>query len=477
MKILFYNWVPIYKNGIGGGVAVYLKNIANFLKEKHSSDLEIVFFNSGFYYDKKNNNIRIIKDQSYLGFDNYSIINSPLIAPHNEAKSGDFQNALKDENLKLVLKDFLIDTGPYDIIHFHSYEGLTPNILSLKKDFPDIKFIHSIHDYGIFCRNVKFWTYDNKNCVECGINNSCVRCSLVQEISPSLVHSSSRSIHHLNKNFYSSKFFNRLNNFIIRKIKKSLKILSGNHIFYPDDSIFKTYRKLLVDNINNHIDKELAVSNRVKEIASNFGINENKLITSYIGTKVAEKVYPPQQINPDDFTILYMGYTSVQKGFLLYLSNLENLNNHIAKKINLRFASKFNDQKLLDRTKKLESKFKSIKIYNGYSHEDLPMITQNVSLGVVPPIWEDNLPQVTMEMIAHGIPVLTGSYGGAHELNTNPLFTFGKKPFDLKNRIEYFFNNHELLIEYWKTSKPLTKMEDHIKELLRIYDYKYKSEK
>ena len=49
---------------------------------------------------------------------------------------------------------------------------------------------------------------------------------------------------------------------------------------------------------------------------------------------------------------------------------------------------------------------------------------EDVNLGIVPPLWEDNLPQVAIEMISNGIPVLTSMNGGAKELNSHVMFRF-----------------------------------------------------
>ena len=93
---------------------------------------------------------------------------------------------------------------------------------------------------------------------------------------------------------------------------------------------------------------------------------------------------------------------------------------------------------------------------------------KDVNIAIVPPLWEDNLPQVAIELIANGIPVLTSSYGGAHELNSHSAFVF-KDANDLQNKLLNIKEHRELLVEYWKNVKPLTTMSQHINNLIRVY--------
>ena len=107
-------------------------------------------------------------------------------------------------------------------------------------------------------------------------------------------------------------------------------------------------------------------------------------------------------------------------------------------------------------------------IYNGYTHADFPEIFKGVNLGVIPPVWEDNLPQVTIEMIANGIPVIASSNGGAKELNDHPAFVFKDKS-DFISKLEDIYKKPSILTDYWKYSKKLTAMSDHINQLKEIY--------
>ena len=114
--------------------------------------------------------------------------------------------------------------------------------------------------------------------------------------------------------------------------------------------------------------------------------------------------------------------------------------------------------------------FNKVIIHNGYTHKDLPNILKEVNLGIVPVLWEDNLPQVAIEMVALGVPILCSSFGGASELCNSDLFKFeGANESDFLQKLTNFVNNPEILNEYWNHHPDLTTMKKHINEILKVY--------
>lgn len=160
MKILYYNWAPCVGQNVSGGVGVYLRNLLDYYR---NTDNEIYVLSSGFYYDE-DKTLKIRQDDCNGNIRMYSIINSPIVAPHPVLPASQFKEMIDNVSMVALWKQFIEENGPFDIVHLMSIEGLTPNILKLKEVFPNTKFLHSIHDYGILCPNVKLWTIDNKNC-------------------------------------------------------------------------------------------------------------------------------------------------------------------------------------------------------------------------------------------------------------------------------------------------------------------------
>lgn len=241
----------------------------------------------------------------------------------------------------------------------------------------------------------------------------------------------------------------------------------GNACVLPVSIHYKNFRKDFVYYINNYCDVVLAVSDRVRQICLDYGFRKDKLKVSYIGTKVAECQMGERPYETKDFTIAYLGQARHDKGFYFLIESLRLIDNEIAKDISIVLAVKLNDKKnVLDKL----SHFKNVTFYNGYTHDEFEKILSNVTLGVIPVIWEDNLPQVAIEMVAHGVPILCSDAGGASELCSSPLFKFkcGDSK-ELKNRIEKLYLNKVLLKEYWSNHHGLVTMSQHMLDLEQYY--------
>ena len=455
-RILIYNWTPLHIDQHGGGVAVYVRNLINYLLTHKELDIEPTFISSGYYYDGSNRSTYIRREKTCSGIEAYSIVNSPIMAPSLYAVSS-LYNSIFDKKIQQLVKTFISLHGPYDAVFFESFEGVSSNILQLKKWFPHTKFYHFIHDYGIICPNVKLWNYKEENCL---LNNNKFDCSccLKEPNSVPLLEHISYCAQQRNYTFDATS-----------KDAKIIRIVRAVHrrinkfIPYVERHKYATYRTLNIKNINQYSDGEICVSKRVAQIIEACGVNKDIIHVEYIGTAVAEnaKYVNLNPTNSQLFTILYMGYASKEKGFYHYLYSLEQIPNSIAANIQLKFAAKLSDE-VRSQIMNLKRKGFSVIVYDGYKHEDMPSIFESVNLGIVPPLWEDNLPQVAIEMVANGIPVLTNMNGGAHELNNHPDFVYD----DLGERIIQIYSHRELLTEYWNYSLKLTTMQKHVMNLL-----------
>ena len=462
MKVLFYNWTPLNIPNEGGGVAVYLKNVLKELAEKPQYGIEPVFLSSGYFYDNTSRT-HLRQDNDYLGIKVFTIVNSPIIAPLRTITSN-LKSIKKDNVTKKIFEELIQNEGPFDVIHFQTFEGISPNVLSLKKKYPATHFIHSIHDYGIICPNVRLWTMNGENCYRLNKKPECRECMKYW-----LTYTPSYFIHRRPTEQSLSqkpKVIQRAYDKVMLITKRLLEDFN-----WTPEKTFDNYRLHNLSMINQYSDLELCVSNRVAEIIKHAGINPIKTCVNYIGTKAADNATYKCNTDPysQTFTIIYMGYSNLEKGFSFLLDALELLDDESSKKIVFKIATTIKDQNLFNRIETLRPKFKEIVLFNGYTHKDFPQIMDSVNLGIVPPLWEDNLPQVAIEMISHGIPVITSNNGGAHELNSHPSFTF-ESCSDLACKIINIKNNRNLLIDYWKFSKKLTSMGDHINNLLLCYN-------
>lgn len=478
MRILHYYWSQFNDDlRKGGGVKVYLNNIIPY---QVSNNDEVYMLNSGVDYSIIDNKcfIKNISNQPLLK--QFSIYNSPIMAP----SKADFYNTeayLKDETLKIIFKNFILKYGPFDVIHFHSLEGISLPVLELKEEFSTTKFILSIHNYFCFCPEVNLWKNDLENCTDFHDGNDCVNCIGILPKRKSIKRYYQMITFFKDRNLLEvvTKVSKQAKNYY-KKIKKGTKennsqqinLCVGEDKKSCQSSLFYSFRNKNIEYINKYIDNILCVSRRVKEICANMGISKTKLHVLYIGTNFAktQSLSNKFDINKDPFSVAYIGYMRHDKGFYFFLNSLAHMDNKLSRRIKVVVAAHNEDDEALATLMKLKPKFTSIKYYDGYTHNNINSILQDVQLGVVPVMWEDNLPQVAMELKAMGIPVLASDRGGASELSSAAEFKFkAGDTNDFCNKIEMLSNNRNLLKKYYDQQLVLDTVEGHCQKLLAFY--------
>ena len=494
MKILLYNWVSYDdEENRGGGVRIYQSNLIQELRKRQG--VQLFMLSSGIIYSLFKRGIYIRKRSAKHGVESYEVVNSPVTAPAHTAFSS-LDLYLKDETLRSVIKKFIITHGPFDIILFDNLEGLTAGVFTLKRDFPSTKFIYSMHNYNLFCPQVNLWFDESEPCIEYFDGKKCSVCLShhysIREVK--IAHAIAtflKSLHIMHNSFVFKIVFGSLHlarNAFITISRRVATIKSGSpvaaspgqahtenfnlkNMVYSTRSVgevYRKYRETNVLNMNNHFDHVIAVSKRVKEIAVQYGISRSKVSVVYIGTRFASRSIPIRVFDRDDFKIAYLGYERADKGFYHFVEALEAIPCSDAKRISVLIAAKLRSAATLQRLKRLSVKFRDFDIVDGYQHKSLTLLLRDVDLGVVPVLWEDNLPQVASEFVAHGVPVLSSDLGGAKELcgGCRPFVYRHGNVNDFINKILFFLDNRFELRLYEENRLKLINMEKHVNVLL-----------
>ena len=451
-RILIYNWTRLDDPRPSGGVGFYTKRLVSSLIQ--NPDYEIFFLNSGYSYTFDGKlKIKAIPNSFGDRVKSFEIVNSPVLASSPGQSIKNIQQYLDDESLYFLLKEWLTSLNGLDVIHFQNLEGLSLKVLNLKNDFPNTKFIYSLHNYFAICPTVNLWNRE-QNCERKSFDD-CTNC--------------------FRRRCYTTTK--------IARVLWNSTIAEGvnYHLFQnkPQDSDASLFQKNFLENkrvINSQIDSMLAVSNRVKDIFVSQGYNENKIKVSYIGTKCAErqlqKCSAVTSTNP--FKIIYMGYMYDFKGFHFLIDALNLISEDISKNIHLTVCakhSKFKNSRELQKLDALKSKFFKIDLINGYNESNQQQYLHDQHLGIVPVLWEDNLPQVLIEQIAYGVPVLCSDLGGGQEIINNSDFVFkAANANDFINKLQNIYKNRSLLDSFWETAKKLTTFREHMAELENIYE-------
>ena len=453
-KVLIYNWSHV-DDMIGGGVTVYIQNLINALIQ--SGEYKVTFLNSGWTYDKSGKTyIKKVNNQFNPLLECYEIVNSPVLAPIEQCAEN-LRIYLNDKTMLPIINGFIKEQNGFDVIHFNNLEGISLDVLRLKEKYPDIKVIYSMHNYFPFCSRVNLWqdgiTDHPHNCNKTSYDE-CVNC-------------------YKRNAYFTTVAKRRKMNLVTRAFSRIVNTV------YQDKGrgeLYKAFTEENVRQINKYADLVLAVSERVAEIAYRYGIDKEKVRVSYIGTKVAESARYSRNATYDGntFKIMYMGYMRPDKGYYFLIDCLDVLPEKYAEKIDVSIVARYDEKKNREELAKLEEfkdKYKNITLINGYTPKNQKDLLQGIHLGIVPVLWEDNLPQVGIEQIAYGVPILVSDLGGVKELCRDSRFVFrAGDADDFIKKLTAIMDNPEYLEEYWGKVMRLRTLEDHFREIKNHYN-------
>lgn len=459
-KILIYNWLP-YDNPwhMGGGVTVYCKNLINTIRKKYPF-AQIYFLSSGFAYSAARLETYVRRIGSLYGdmCKQYEIVNSPVPAAQDKLFANPLV-ALESQGLKAVFKRFIEQNGPFNAIHFNNIEGISLDVLDLKKDFPGTKFIYSMHNYVPIC--VTGFYYQRHNHCNCNPDHTAHDCMLC-----------TRKIIRRNiaDEVYKSAQFGVRPEQCCSKARW-LKTFEFDRLDEDvEEENILAFAKTATQKLNANCDSILAVSKRVYDIAVQNGFDQKKLCVSYIGTEVAKRqVGKSLYCAENGLKVVFLGndLSYEEKGYPFLLDSLAKLEPKYASQIDMVLTVR---DKQHAEIYQLLKNFRSVKVINGYTHDDLINIFDGCNLSIVPVLWEDNLPQIAIESVAYGVPVLASSCGGASELTDCQLFRFDcGNTSDLLTKIRHFVDHPEDLEKYWEGHHGLMTMEEHLRQLLPFY--------
>lgn len=452
MRILYYNWAPI-NSSLGGGVSVYQKSLLDYFN-RHSEH-EIYYLSSGYNYTPPLS-VPYIKEEKCDYGNNihaYTIINSPVFSPMSMDPKNIYEY-LSDESLARIFDDFIESIGGVDIIHFNNIEGLTLKCIEIKRRKPNIRVFYSAHNYFLVCPEVMLWKHSDGSNYNCD-TKTCDECA--------------RYCKPEKYNFVIGK---RLRNSTLKKITSQLERC------LPRSYTKELYMTFLEKNrqiSNDCFDCIFAVSERVRKILIEADYNPSRVKTMYIGTKVASEQISTSCCSystDSEFRIAYLGYMASSKGFYFFLNAMEKMDDEIASHVSLKICARHtkDNKEELQRIECLHNKFKEVELHNGFSHDNEKELLSNVNLGVVPVLWEDNLPQVLIEQISYGVPVLVSDLGGGQEIVNNNSFVFrAGDTDDFLGKITSLYNNPSMLSNFWTNSKKLVTCDEHLNVLLREY--------
>lgn len=492
-RILYYNWVSYFDEPLqGGGVSIYCRNLIDYLTQKDNYQISFLYSGTDYTYLRKSPHIKKVRNQRHPHVPTFSLFNSPIPSPSYlsfEDPIGNIQNS----ELENCFQQFLAQQEPFDIIHFHNLEGLTANCLKIAKE-SGARIVFSLHNYWAVCPQVNLWQLESSPCTNYLEGRACVSC-IPEKIDVNLELTikklddlgsltgrggkAMRLIKKIYTRLYRRQVWNRTKPDTKSPLTKPIDV-AGKEL--PQQaSLYRQRREEIVSLINQYVDVALSVSERTASIYKQYGVDPGKLTTQYIGSSSTQ--FPIPSNNPaayslgQPFKLIYMGPSRKDKGFYFLLEELRSLPQEELSSLELVIACRVTD--IIELTKSVEYKGRLLSLaqsvhrfryYPGYKYDNIPSMLDGIHLGVVPPLWEDNLPQVTYELLACRVPVLCSNRGGAQEFVRHPAFIFDPaKAGDFQEKLRTIRENPHLLTEFWQEARSPKPIEQHFQELVEIY--------
>ncbi|MFN4154801.1 MAG: glycosyltransferase [Paracoccaceae bacterium] len=488
MKILYVNWVDyLDAERRGGGVSLYQRNL--MLALSGVADVEASFLACGTSYDpfRPGSRWELMRhgprqDRS----PRFDLVNSGTLAPGHASFGQAAQ--ISHPATEAVFFDFLAQTGPYDVVHFNNLEGIPVDVLRLKERFPATRLVLSLHNYYPFCPQVNFWQDEARNCADDAQGRRCVTC-LPHQWNAGQIRAGHGLAYRLKVAGVSPDSWmfrqtfrvvfglgRRLGRLRGRRQRQGILGQAGAADGLKQAGLgFLQRRAAMVQRINAHCDLVLCVSDRVRQIALREGISPEKAVTSYIGTVEAQNYAAAPERGPvlradGTLKLAYFGYMRRDKGFYFLLDALEALPDADLSRLHLLVAARCGEADVMARLAALALRLAGFVHQDGYGHGDLDRLLADVGVGLLPVMWEDNLPQVAIEMHARRIPLLCSDLGGARELGNSPTFVF--RAGDVAafgDRIRAILSGEIGPQDYWRAAMEPETMGPHIDKLLALY--------
>lgn len=474
MKILLIGDSPEYI----GGVCNYTRPLH---KELNLLGHEVHYlFSSGGY--KKNYNYLFV---SYLKSCRKSkklfwheIINSPngII---------NFKNPLLDidsPKIENIVETLLIKIKP-DVIHINEMIGFSSKIIKIAKN-NGIKVVVTVHEYWWLCLHRVMIDFNKAICNGPNDIKKCAFCVSERYIGSKVDSKIKLAIRNTNPSIF--EFLLNVKNKLRRKKgddlkddKLNIEINDLNYTnYYREDEKFesKLYMRFEANIHNlNKSDVIIGVSNEVKQILINYGIEEKKIIVQHIGSLIATQKIEIKRENGHKRVVFgFIGGVTYYKGIHVLVEAYLKLKPEFLDKSEILIFGKYQEsyKSAIDLKYGSQNGYKNIKYLGKYFAEDLKDIYPQIDIMVLPSTCNDTAPQTIFESYAAGIPIIGSNIGGFPDFieqdKNGLLFEVGNSD-DLKEKMEYILENPKKIKEYRTNIPKLKTIEENAKELIELY--------
>jgi glycosyltransferase involved in cell wall biosynthesis len=248
---------------------------------------------------------------------------------------------------------------------------------------------------------------------------------------------------------------------IVRRINRiysgrqliKLPRLKSNNVIYRNEFMIKFLESARV---------VLPVSNRVRNIFIEACPRANYQV-EHIGNETANHI-SSTKTDSRKIRVGFIGVLNYMKGAEVLRSFLFNVK---------RTDMEFHFYGRADSLYQLTLTELGLNFHGSYNPSDLADIMSKIDIGLVLPVWEDNGPQVVMEFLNSGTPVLGTKRGGIIDfINTdNGMLFEPNTPEGINDAVQWLQTiTHEKIRSLIKSIVPTITPEEHMQRMYEIYN-------
>ena len=231
----------------------------------------------------------------------------------------------------------------------------------------------------------------------------------------------------------------------------------------------------------NISDKIIGVSSSVKKTLLSFGVSKEKILVQPIGSTIANnKIDHTKKINKEEIIFGFIGGLGYYKGVHQLVEAFFLMPISYQKKSKVKIFGGGNDvyiaavkQYIIDQSIINNSNYKNnIILYGRYKYEDIPKISNEMDISVLPSLCADTAPQTIFESFSTSLPIIAPNVGGFPDFvedNINGLIYEKASSKDLSRKMMYVIDNPNLCNELSKNIPEMKTIEQNGKELLSLY--------
>lgn len=334
----------------------------------------------------------------------------------------------------VALRKNLLSAG-YSIIHIHMALNFDMNFFEALTKC-EIPYVISIHDYFFICPRIFMVDYSGRRVCKSVDLERCSECIGVLDQMDLLTR-------------------------IIRRINRTLP---GNFTLVPPRIRSRVIysRAAVMKSFLENARMILPVSSRVKNIVST-AVPGGRYQVEHIGNESA-LTQKQNKLPSDKIRFVFMGVLNFMKGAEILAELVSRVKRH---DVEFHFYGRADS-----RYEKLLTS-KGLICHGSYKPSQLDEILSHADVGMVLPVWEDNGPQVVMEFLNHGTPVLGTKRGGIPDFvnkGTGLLFD-PAAPEDIDQAVAWIENVTQADIAAMVARiKPLMTPEEHAARMKTVYE-------